>query len=115
MRQDPINPHHRPPERVKVWADRDGDYLPLDNRLIKWLYEADLSRKFRDYDQRRWAELFERELAEEQARLDADKQKRVDEQHEELADKLALAVRKGERGAPVNFAGPTGKKVIVTP
>ena len=100
-RRNPLKPS-LPPALVRVWCESDGSkfgrFLPLDNRIINYLNQGDLTKKFRDFDQKTWGELMNREIQAEEERMQAAMQKDYDERRRERVDKLRYVIRRGERG-----------------
>ena len=63
LRKNPLKPLQAP-DLVFTWQDDKQRFLPLSNRLFRFLATCDMARTFRHRDRRHWAALFDRELKE---------------------------------------------------
>ena len=98
LRKNPVKTNLKP-ELVRVWYEPTnkpwGRYLPLDNRLLSWLVENDMDRKFYGRDRRFFGMLMEQELNAQEASGIASRDKRYEEMHAEVMERgLLPAIRK---------------------
>ena len=115
-RRDPVQTG-KAPAMVRLWCTPDGTkygaFLPLDERLIRWLYDKDLSRKWKNIDERRWGELLEREMLETETKARAAIDRDLDDQLDEARKSLEFAIRRGEHNQSATFGMKSGKKTVV--
>jgi hypothetical protein len=118
-RRDPVRTS-KPPYLVTVWQyPEDRSYMPLDNRLFKWLWDADTQRRFGDRDANVRAALLLQEIEEQNAKSEVAAEKAVDDKYAGARDELEFAGRKDLRiGTPVPRTirrkhGPALKKVPI--
>lgn len=88
---------------VKLWEyEEDHSYKPLDNRLFRWLYEADLTRKFGGRDARVVARLLQAEIAESNEKSDVANDKKLKDNYGPAREEMEYAIRRDlSVGSPV--------------
>jgi len=92
VRRDPVEPHRKP--YLVTLVQKNGEFLPLDDRVLDWLAEADCQRQFHGRDERYFAELFDRELRGREEEDQRRREKPIDDKFEALSDGLAWLVKK---------------------
>jgi len=84
------------PAPVKTWCARDGSFLPLDRRILVWLRQNDVQRKFSGRREKFFGQFVERELNDHQSDLDRERAKAEKEKWDEAHDKMKFACKQLE-------------------
>lgn len=90
-----------PPLTVKIVAEPDGSFRPLDNRTIKWLLESDLHRRFHGYHEKQFGRLLDEAMLREEQELDKVRAGKANDQWDEVMDKAKFEYRRMERRGQV--------------
>ncbi len=94
--RNPQKPN-RPPLTVKIVAEPDGSYRPLDNRTIDWLLKSDLQRRFSDHRADQHGRLLDEAMRAEEDDLTRERNRVANDRWNEVMDKAKFEYRRMER------------------
>ena len=94
--RNPRKPN-RPPVSVKVVAEKDGSFRPLDNRTIDWLLQSDLQRRFHGYREDQLGRKLDEALRAEEEVLEKERNRKSNDKWDEVMDKANFEYRRLER------------------
>jgi hypothetical protein len=94
--RNPRKPSH-PPVSVKVVAEKDGSFRPLDNRTIDWLLQSDLQRRFHGYREDQLGHKLDEALRAEEEVLEKERTRKANDRWDEVMDKAHFEYRRLER------------------
>ena len=94
--RNPRKPNRRPVS-VKVVAEPDGSFRPLDRRTIDWLLQSDLQRRFHGYREEQFGRLLDEAMHAEEDLLEKERNRKANDRWDEVMDKAHFEYRKLER------------------
>ena len=89
------------PITVKVVAEPDGSFRPLDQRTIDWLFKSDLQRRFHHHREDQFGRLLDEAMRDEEKELTRERDRKSNDRWNEVMDKANFEYKRLERKGKV--------------